>query len=144
MSVLWLKALHVFFMVAWFAGIFYLPRLFVYHAEATHDAVRETLKVMERRLWWFVLPFAVLTLVFGVALIGSYGGAWFAQSHWLHLKLVLVILIYLYYGYLYYLMRRFARDQNNHTARFYRIINEAPVLVLLAIIVLAVLKPAFS
>ncbi|XOV80774.1 MAG: CopD family protein [Aestuariibacter sp.] len=143
MSILWLKALHLFFMVAWFAGIFYLPRLFVYHAEASEPEVHKTLIVMEHRLWWFVLPFAILTLVFGVWLILSYGMAWFKQAGWLHIKILLVTLIYLYYGYLYYLMRQFAQNLNSHNARFYRILNETPVLILLAVILLAVLKPAF-
>ncbi|AWL10988.1 UPF0093 membrane protein [Saliniradius amylolyticus] len=138
---LWLKAFHVFFMVAWFAGLFYLPRLFVYHAEASEQAVKDTFKVMERRLWWFVTPFAVLTLVFGLWLIGVYGMAWLKASGWLHAKLLLVLALYVYHGYLFVLMKRFAVDKNQHSARFYRILNETPVLVLLAVILLAVLKP---
>lgn len=144
MSVLWLKGLHLFFMVAWFAGIFYLPRLFVYHAETDSKDVSETLKVMERRLWWFVLPFAVLTLVFGVWLIVSYGAEWFKVSTWLHIKMVLVIAVYAYYGYLYFLMKQFAQDNNHHSPKFYRLLNESPVLILLAVILLAVLKPTFG
>ena len=80
MTILWLKALHIFFMVAWFAGIFYLPRLFVYHAETDEQAVKDQFKVMERRLWLFVTPFALLTLVFGLALIYTYGYAGSAES----------------------------------------------------------------
>ncbi len=140
---LWLKALHLFFMVAWFAGIFYLPRLFVYHADASNRQVQDTFVIMQRRLWWFVTPFAVLTLVFGAALMHSYGGAWIKASPWLHIKLTLVALLYVYHGYLYLLHRDFARRQNRHSARFYRVLNEAPVLVLFAIIVLAVVKPTF-
>lgn len=141
MTILWLKAFHVFFMVAWMAGIFYLPRLFVYHAQSESDEVNQQFKVMERRLWWFVLPFAILTLVFGVALIHQYGMGWLGASHWLHAKLFLVLLVYAYYGYLFVLMKRFERDQNRHGHRFYRFLNEAPVLAFLAIIVLAVVKP---
>lgn len=140
MTILWLKALHIFFMVAWFAGIFYLPRLFVYHAEAENQVVRDTFKVMERRLWLFVTPFAVFTLLFGLGLIYTYGYSWFAASHWLHIKLVLVTLIYGYHFYLWYLVKQFAADKVTHSARFFRILNEAPVLVLLAIILLAVVK----
>ncbi len=139
---LWCKALHVFFMVAWFAGIFYLPRLFVYHAETNDEATRNTFKVMERRLWWFVTPFAALTLIFGLGLIYLYGMTWLKLSVWLHIKLVLVLLIYAYHFYLYKLVKDFANDNNRHSARFYRLLNEAPVLVLLAIVILAVLKPA--
>ncbi|OFC71188.1 protoporphyrinogen oxidase HemJ [Alteromonas confluentis] len=139
--ILWLKALHIFFMVAWFAGIFYLPRLFVYHAEATEQNVRDQFKIMERRLWFFVTPFAVLTLVFGLALIHVYGMAWFKASGWLHLKLLLVLAIYGYHFYLYKLVKQFARDENTRSSKFYRFLNEAPVLVLLSIVILAVVKP---
>lgn len=141
MTILWFKALHVFFMVAWLAGIFYLPRLFVYHASTEEQAVKDQFKVMERRLWWFVLPFAILTLVFGLLLIHSYGMEWFRQAGWLHAKIMLVLGIYGYYFYLYFLMKKFARDENTHSSKFYRFLNEAPVFVLLAIVVLAVVKP---
>lgn len=141
MSILWLKALHIFFMVAWMAGIFYLPRLFVYHASTENQAVKDQFKVMERRLWFFVTPFAILTLVFGIALIWTYGMAWFKLSHWLHAKIVFLLAIYIYHFYLFKLMKQFAKDDNRHSSRFYRVLNEAPVLVLLAIIILAVVKP---
>lgn len=140
MNILWLKAFHLFFMLAWMAGLFYLPRLFVYHASTQEQIVRDAYKVMERRLWWFVTPFAVLTFIFGLALIYQYGIAWFRVSTWLHIKLVLLLLIYGYHGYLYVLMRQFAQDANQHSSRFYRILNEAPVLLILAIVVLAVTK----
>jgi putative membrane protein len=142
-TILWLKALHLFFIVAWFAGIFYLPRLFVYHASTTCTDTSETFKVMERRLWFFVTPFALLTLIFGVALIYSYGMDWFRQAGWLHVKLTLVMPIYAYHFYLFKLVRDFAQDKNTHSSRFYRFLNEAPVLVLLAVIILAVVKPLF-
>ena len=135
------KALHVFFMVAWFAGIFYLPRLFVYHAETRSPDCDATFKVMERRLLYFVTPFAILTLVFGLLLIVSYGRAWFAVSSWLHYKLLLVTILYLYHGYCFKLLADFKHNRNRRSARFYRIFNELPVLLLLAIILLAILKP---
>ncbi|WP_372627077.1 CopD family protein [Arsukibacterium sp.] len=135
------KALHVFFMVAWFAGIFYLPRLFVYHAETRSTECSDTFKTMERRLLWFVTPFALLTLVFGILLIAAYGKAWFVASGWLHLKLVLVILLYGYHGWCFKLLADFKHNRNRHSPRFYRIFNELPVLLLLAIILLATLKP---
>ena len=141
MMILWLKALHIFFMVAWFAGIFYLPRLFVYHAQTSEPAVKEQFKTMERRLWFFVTPFALLTAVFGIWLITIYGTQWLAASGWLHAKLTLVAALYIYHFYLYRLVKQFARDENTHSAKFYRIINEVPVLVLLAVIILAVVKP---
>ncbi|MFT5674693.1 MAG: putative membrane protein [Paraglaciecola sp.] len=140
MTLLWLKALHIFFMLAWMAGIFYLPRLFVYHAQSQEQVVRDQFKIMERRLWLFVTPFAVLTLLFGLALIYLQGREWFIASTWLHIKLSLVIGLYAYHFYLYKVLKTFARDENKKSHRFYRILNEAPVLVVLMIVLLAVLK----
>jgi putative membrane protein len=127
-------------MVAWMAGIFYLPRLFVYHAETQNQQIRDQFKVMERRLWFFVTPFAFLTLVFGVVLIYMYGKEWFVAAKWLHMKITLVLMMVVYHGYLYRLMKQFAADENRHSPRFYRFLNEAPVLVLLAILALAITK----
>ncbi|MBZ9611132.1 CopD family protein [Rheinheimera maricola] len=140
-SILVYKALHVFFMVAWFAGIFYLPRLFVYHAATRSADCDAEFKVMERRLLYFVTPFAVLTLVFGGLLIYSYGTAWFKASNWLHYKLLLVLLLYGYHGYCFKLLADFKHNRNRRSPRFYRIFNELPVLVLLTIVLLAYLKP---
>ncbi|WP_438865226.1 CopD family protein [Neptunicella sp.] len=137
---LWLKALHLFFVIAWFAGIFYLPRLFVYHAESDNTAVKKQLAIMAYRLFWFITPFAILTLIFGLSLIFSYGMPWFIASHWLHLKLALVIPLYAYHFYLYKLMMNVKQDKKPHSAKFYRIINEVPVLFLFAIVALAVVK----
>lgn len=139
-----IKSLHIFFMVAWFAGIFYLPRLFVYHAQLTDSkedqGTAKWFKIMERRLLYFVTPFAVLTLITGIGLIYIYGREWFRASMWLHYKLTLVILLYCYHGYCFVLLKRFANDENKRSDKFYRIFNELPVLVLLAIILLAVTK----
>ena len=140
-SILIYKALHVFFMVAWFAGIFYLPRLFVYHAENQSRDCDTTFKVMERRLLYFVTPFAILTLVFGLLLIYSYGRAWFSVSSWLHYKLLLVTLLYAYHAYCFKLLADFKHNRNRRSPRFYRVFNELPVLILLAVVLLAYLKP---
>lgn len=139
--ILWFKALHIFFMLAWMAGLFYLPRIFVYHAETESQAVRDQFKVMERRLWLFVTPFALLTLVFGLALIATYGISWLKVSVWLHIKLLLVTALYAYHFYLYRLVKQFARDENDRSSRFFRFLNEIPVLFILAIVILAVVKP---
>ncbi|WP_414828364.1 CopD family protein [Alteromonas sp. H39] len=141
MFILWLKALHIFFMIAWMAGIFYLPRLFVYHASATSQEVKDQFIIMERRLWFFVTPFAFLTLFFGVWLIASYGMDWFRVSAWLHVKIALLFAVYGYHFYLFKLWKQFARNENCHSSTFYRFLNEAPVLILLAIVILAVVKP---
>lgn len=140
-NVLWLKAFHVIFMVAWFAGIFYLPRLFVNHAETKSKEVAEQLKGMERRLLYFVTPFAIFTLVLGLALIHAYGGAWFAAAKWLHIKITLVILLFIYHGYCFKLVKTFAQDKNTRSGKFYRIFNEVPVIILFAVIILAYVKP---
>lgn len=135
------KALHVAFMVSWFAGIFYLPRLFVYHSENQHGEAAEIFKVMERRLLYFVTPFAILTALFGFIVMFMYGGAWIAASHWLHLKLVLVVLLYLYHGYCFKLLADFKANRNIRSSKFYRMFNELPVLILFAVVILAVAKP---
>lgn len=141
MAILWYKALHIIFMVSWFAGIFYLPRLFVYHAQSDEPIVHEQLKIMERRLLYFVTPFAILTLVFGLLLIYEYGSAWFKFSGWMHVKLVLVALLYGYHGYCFKLLADFKHDRNRRSHKFYRVFNEVPVLALFAIVILAILKP---
>jgi putative membrane protein len=140
-TLLWLKAFHVFFMVAWFAGIFYLPRLFVNHAETTSQAVANHLKGMEKRLLYFVTPFALLTVLLGITLIYHYGYAWFIASKWLHLKVTLVMLLLAYHGYCFKLVKDFKADKNIRSGKFYRFFNEFPVLILLAIIYLVYLKP---
>ncbi|WP_404400256.1 protoporphyrinogen oxidase HemJ [Idiomarina seosinensis] len=139
--ILWVKAFHVIFMVAWFAGIFYLPRLFVYHAMSEHPAVDQQFKVMERKLLFFVTPFAILTLVFGVILIAAYGSGWFAVSGWMHTKLLLVAFLYLYHGYCFKVLADFKNNRNKRSHRFYRVFNEIPVLILFAVVILAVVKP---
>ena len=142
-TILWLKAFHVIFMVAWFAGIFYLPRLFVNHAESNDPSVIEQLKGMERRLLYFVTPFAILTLVLGLGIIHLYGKAWFAASIWLHIKLTLVILLFIYHGYCFKLLKDFKEDRNTRSGKFYRIFNEIPVIILFAVVILAYVKPTF-
>lgn len=138
----WIKALHVVFMVTWFAALFYLPRLYVYHATATDTEGLARFKVMERKLYFGIMwPGAVLTIGFGVWLIGLRGADWLVASSWLQVKLALVALLVAYHLYLGHLRRRFAADANLHTARFYRWLNEAPVLVLVAVVVLAEVKP---
>lgn len=140
--ILWFKAFHVFFMVAWFAGVFYLPRLFVNHAETSSTEVAEQLKGMEKRLLYFITPFAILTILLGLILIYAYGYPWFVAAKWLHIKLTLVIILLSYHGYCFKLVKTFQLDNNTRSGKFYRIFNEIPVLVLLAIIILAYVKPS--
>lgn len=137
----WFKALHLIFMVAWFAGIFYLPRLFVYHAESVEPKVHAQLKIMERRLLYFITPFLVLTIIFGTGLILIYGGAWLQFSTWMHWKLLLVAVLVVYHLYCFRLLKQFRDDQVTRSGRWFRWFNEMPVILLFAIIILAVLKP---
>ncbi len=140
-NIIWLKAFHVIFMVAWFAGIFYLPRLFVNHAETNSVEVAKQLKGMEKRLLYFITPFAVLTVLLGLLLIFAYGSAWFVAAKWLHIKLTLVIFLLIYHGYCFKLVNVFQQDKNTRSGKFYRVFNEIPVLMLFAVIILAYIKP---
>jgi protoporphyrinogen IX oxidase len=140
---LWLKAFHIIFVVTWFAGLFYLPRLFVYHAEAGETAVRERLKVMQRRLLGITHVGGVLALGFGLATLGAFAhvSSAYLQQGWLHAKLALVALLVAYHLMLVRLVRQFARDEIHHSSRWLRIFNEIPALLLVAIVLLVVLKP---
>lgn len=140
---LWLKAFHVIFVVTWFAGLFYLPRLFVYHVEATEPVVRERLKVMQRRLLMITHVGGGLAVVFGLLTLGAFAhasSAYFEQG-WLHAKLALVVLLIAYHAMLVKLTRDCARDQLRHSSRWLRLFNEVPALLLIAIVVLVVVKP---
>jgi len=137
---LWLKAFHLIAIISWFAGIFYLPRLFVYHAMATDQATRDHLKIMERKLYRFMTPFAVLTVLFGGAMIGMYPD-YYLSAHWLHAKLALVALLIGYHLYCGRLVKIFADDANVRSHVFYRWVNELPVLVMFGAVILAILKP---
>ena len=135
---LWVKTLHIVFMVTWFAGLFYLPRLFVYHAMSDDRASLERFKVMERKLYWSIMtPGAVLTLVFGTWLWLGWGFA----GGWLHAKLALVVVLIAYHVWCGKLMIDFRRDRNAHSHVWYRWFNEFPVLVLIATVALVVVKP---
>ena len=141
---LWVKAFHIIFMVTWFAGLFYLPRLYVYHAMSTDAVSIERFKIMERKLYWGIMtPGAVLTVIFGVWLLILLGPAWLRVSGWIHLKLTLVGVLIAYHVYLGIVLKSFARNTNVHGHVFFRWINEFPVLILIAVVLLAILKPAF-
>jgi putative membrane protein len=135
---LWIKALHIVFVVAWFSGLFYLPRLFVYHAQALDPVSSERFKVMERKLYRGIMtPAMVLTLASGAWLWLGYG----FHGGWLQAKLALVLVLVGYHFWMRKLLRDFARDANRRTHAFYRWINELPVLLLAAIVILVVVKP---
>lgn len=140
-ALLIIKSLHIGFMVAWFAGIFYLPRLFVYHAESQSAEVHAQLLIMERRLLYFVTPFALFTLLSGLGMIFIYGREWFAASMWLHIKLTLVLILFIYHGYCFKLLADFRTNKNTRSGKFYRVFNELPVILLFSIVALAIMKP---
>jgi len=137
---LWLKALHVVAVIAWMAGLLYLPRLFVYHATATPGSEQsETFKTMERRLLRFIMtPAMIATWLFGLGLM--FTGGWL-MAGWLHVKLLMVVLMTLMHGLMSHWQADFQRDRNRRTQKFFRIANEIPTLLMIAIVILAVVKP---
>jgi protoporphyrinogen IX oxidase len=138
---LWLKAFHLIFMVAWFAGLFYLPRIFVNHAMTEHHETSEQFKIMERKLYRFIGPWMLLTLVFGFWMLYDYAWAAYGKMMWLHIKLTLIAMLVGYHLYCGKLVKDFANDANRRSHVWYRWFNEIPVLILFAVILLAVLKP---
>ncbi len=139
---LWVKAFHIISVVTWFAALFYLPRLFVYHAMCDDTLSSERFKVMERKLYRGIMtPSAVLTLILGAWLLSYYTLAQLATMNWLHLKLVLVLFLLGYHVYCGRLLRQFKNDKNIHTHIFYRWFNELPVFILFAVVILVVVKP---
>jgi len=135
---LWIKALHIVFMVTWFAGLFYLPRLFVYHADTHDEAGQARFKIMERKLYFGIMtPGALLTIAFGVWLWLGYG----ISGGWLHAKLSLVAVLIGYHLWCGKLVVDFKFDRNRHSHVWYRWFNEFPVLILIAVVILVVVKP---
>jgi putative membrane protein len=136
---LWLKAFHVIFVVTWFAGLFYLPRLFVYHVTATDVPGLERFVTMERRLFGIMTLGAALAVLFGVSMLVAVPA--YLALGWLHVKLALVALLIGYHAWCHRLMIALRDGKNRHSERWYRLFNEAPALLLIAIVVLAVVKP---
>ena len=135
---LWVKAFHIVFMVTWFAGLFYLPRLFVYHANTQDEAGRARFKIMERKLYFGIMtPGALLTIAFGMWLWLGYG----VSGAWLHAKLLLVAVLIGYHLWCGKLVTDFKHDRNRRSHVWYRWFNEFPVLILIAVVILVVVKP---
>ncbi len=131
------KTLHIIFMVTWFAGLFYLPRLYVYHAQAEDQISKDRFKIMEKKLFWGIMtPGAVLTVLFGVLLIEYH-----VMSYWLKMKILLVFVLALYHVWCGVLLEKFKTDSNSHSHVWYRIFNEVPVIFLVLIVALVVYKP---
>lgn len=139
---LWIKAFHLIAVIAWFAGLFYLPRLFVYHADTQDPTSITRFKLMERRLFYGIMtPAAVAALVLGLVMLFGYAWSAYKSMGWLHLKLTLVVLLFGYHYYCWVCLKRFRDDTNRHSQRFYRFFNEVPTLFLIVITVAAVVKP---
>jgi putative membrane protein len=140
---LWFKAFHMIFIVTWFSGIFYLPRLFVYHANSSDAVSDQRFKVMERKLYYGITtPSAILATFFGI-LVFRYHFSGYMEQTWMRLKLVLVVVLWLYHLVCGKYLIDFKHNNNKHSAKFYRYFNEIPVILLIAIIILVVVKPAF-
>ncbi len=138
---LWILAFHIIFMVCWFAGIFYLPRLFVYHAQSTDEISLKRFVVMEKKLFYGIMtPTGVLTTIFGlILLVHNWSG--YLQQKWLIVKLFFVAGVWVYHGYCGYLAKKFKDNKNQHSALFFRWFNEISILLLMIIVILAVVKP---
>ena len=138
---LWLKALHIVAVIAWMAGMLYLPRLFVYHAAAKPGSeLSETFKTMEHRLLNFIMmPAMIVTWIVGIVLL-LLQGQWLGAG-WFHAKFVAVVLLTVLHGLFAHWVNEFSFDRNPHPAKIYRIINEIPTLLLIIIVVLVVVKP---
>ena len=139
---LWIKSLHLIFMVTWFAGLFYLPRLFVYHAMSEDQISIDRFKIMERKLFFGIMtPGAVLTLVFGFWTLLISGWGIYSGTMWLSIKLFLVLLLFIYHVYCGKLLMDFKYDRNQHSHVWFRWFNEIPIIFLVAIVILAVVRP---
>lgn len=137
---LYVKAFHIIAMVAWFAGLFYLPRLFVYHADTQDETSNERFKIMERRLYYGITwPAALLTTVLGLWLL-SYNPNYYLKAGWMHAKLTLVLILWGYHLLCGHYRKVFAQDKNPKSSRFFRIYNEMPTLLLVGIVLLVVVK----
>ena len=136
------KSLHLISVISWMAGLLYLPRLFVYHAETTDNfETKETFKLMEKRLFFYIMnPAMILSWFFGILLIHSIGIETFAHL-WLQLKLSMVLLLTIYHFFLFYCLKNFSQNSSKHSPKFYRILNEVPTLLLIGIIFVVVFKP---
>ena len=136
-----LKAFHIIFVVTWFAALFYLPRLFIYHAQAADEISIARFKIMERKLVNIIMtPSALLATGFGASMIAA-DWNYYGHARWLGVKLVLVVCLIVYHAYAMRISRALAKDLRPHTDRFYRIFNELPALVLVSVVLLAVVKP---
>ena len=137
----WIKSLHIITMVCWFAGLFYLPRLFVYHSTTKDQLGNDRFKIMESKLFYIIMnPAAIMTMASGIALLLMFQGFIFQQK-WIWIKLALVAMLITYHCYCGYIIQLFAKDRNPYSEKFYRYFNEIPSVLLILIVVMAVIQP---
>ena len=138
---LWIKAFHIIAVICWFAGIFYLPRLFVYHAMSEDQTSKDRFIIMERKLLNAIMnPSAVLSLGLGAYMLMSYWES-YQGSLWIHVKLTMILLLLIYHGFCIHFAKQFANGNNQHSDKFYRIFNEIPVPILITIVIMVVVRP---
>lgn len=138
---LWIKAFHIIAVICWFAGIFYLPRLFVYHAMSDDKVSKDRFIIMERKLLNAIMnPSAIISLALGGYMLVSYWES-YAGAIWMYIKLAMVFLLLIYHGYCIHFAKVFAKDQNQHSDKFYRVFNEIPVPILIIIVIMVIVRP---
>lgn len=138
---LWFKALHLIAMVTWFAGLFYLPRLYVYHASTSDAVTIERFKTMEHKLYWYITtPGGIATVLFGMAIL-PYNLNYYLNAGWLHAKIFLIALLIGFHIHCGVMLKRFRHNKNTRSEKFFRFYNEFPTLLLIGVIILAVVRP---
>ena len=138
---LFFKSLHLIAVISWMAGLLYLPRIFVYHSEANHDSQKEVFKIMERKLYnYIMMPAMLLSWIFGLALIHSIGFSSFSEL-WMQIKIILAVILTFYHFSLGKYLNDFALDSNQKTSKFFRIYNEIPTIILIVVIFVVIFKP---
>jgi putative membrane protein len=143
MLFLWIKAFHIIAMIAWFAGLFYLPRLFVYHADTMDEISLNRFRIMEWRLFYAIMtPAAIITLFLGSVLL-SFNLSYYLKQPWMHLKLTAVFCLIIYHVMCYRHMRQFQLPHNSPSSYYFRIFNEIPTLLLIIIVIMVTVKPSF-
>lgn len=139
----WILACHIIFVITWFAALFYLPRLFVYHADTKDELGNERFKIMEHKLYYYIMcPSAILTLIFGGTLL-LHRYDYYEHQWWMHIKLFFVMLLAIYHLYCGRIVKTFKRNANLRSHKFYRYFNEVPSIILIVVIIMVVVQPVF-
>jgi putative membrane protein len=138
---LWIKAFHIISVICWFAGLFYLPRLFVYHSLTEDQAGSERFKVMERKLYRGIMTPSLVMVIFFGGWLYQYNSTYYNQAGWMHAKLSCVALLIIYHAFCGHFLKQFRADSHRHSHKFFRLFNEIPVFLLFAVVILVIVKP---